>query len=195
MSMLGRKVVVRAIEDRDLDKIVQWRNDPAVYGGFVEYAPLSLAAQSQFLESLGPNSDRLLWMVDWRDTGSELSVTTRTAIGMVGLIGIDMRNRHCEFGPVFIGEYKYRGKGAALEAELLVLHYAFMHLGMHKVFAHITESNAKVLAFHAKAGFGLEHTLKEHIFKHGKFESLHLMSVLADEFSQHIEHIAWTPGG
>ncbi len=189
MSMYGKNVAVRAIESSDLSKIVEWRNDPLVYEGFIEYAPLNVDGQVLFLESSGPGSGRMLWMMDWIDRG----VPDATPIGMVGLVGLDMRNRRCEFGPIFIGNHSYRGRGAALDAELLTLNYAFGHLGMHKVFAHVTESNAKVLPFHAKAGFRLEHTLREHIFRNGRFESVYLMSVLEDEFREHVAQVSWVP--
>jgi RimJ/RimL family protein N-acetyltransferase len=187
--MYGKNVAVRAIEVGDLSQIVEWRNDPSVYRGFVEYAPLSVAGQALFLETHGLDSGRMLWMIDWIDR----AVPGATPIGMVGLMGLDMRNRRCEFGPIFVGNRSYRGRGAALDSELLALNYAFGHLGMHKVFAHVTESNAEVVPFHAKAGFRLEHTLREHIFRNGQFESVYLMSVLESEFRDHVAQLSWEP--
>ena len=99
-------------------------------------------------------------------------------IGTVGIMDLDWRNRRCEFGPIFIGELEYRGQGLATEAEVLVLDYCFNHLGLHKVIAHVTESNAAVIPFHEAAGFKHDTLLRDHIFRQGRFEGLHLMSCL-----------------
>jgi len=66
-------------------------------------------------------------------------------VGTVGIMDLDWRNRRCEFGPIFIGELDRRGEGLAKDAEILVLDYCFNHLGLHKVIAHVTESNAAVI--------------------------------------------------
>lgn len=176
--MYGRNIVVRAVTASDVGKIVAWRNDPAVYQGFIEYSPLSSEEQLRFLESLGVAQGRLLWMVDW--IGND--VATPVAVGMIGLMRLDMRNRQCELGPVLVGEEAYRRRGAGLEAEYLALRYAFDHLGMHKVVARVTESNKRVLAFHSKVGFRVEHVLRDEIFKAGRFESVYLLSMLEGEF-------------
>jgi RimJ/RimL family protein N-acetyltransferase len=97
---------------------------------------------------------------------------------------LDWRNRRCEFGPIFIGELDYRGKGLAKDAEVLVLDYCFNHLGLHKVIAHVTESNAEVLPFHEACGFTHGVMLRDHIFRQGRFEGLHQLSCLADEFRE-----------
>lgn len=173
------RVVLSAIEPRDIAAIVRWRNLPDVYRGFIEYEPLSTTQQAAFLAGLTPASSRRLWLINARTGAGDL-----VPIGTVGIMDLDWRNRRCEFGPIFIGELDYRGQGLAKDAEVLVLDYCFNHLGLHKVIAHVTESNAEVIPFHEAAGFSHDVMLREHVFRQGKFEGLHLMSCLADEFRQ-----------
>jgi RimJ/RimL family protein N-acetyltransferase len=182
------KVILSAIEAEDIPAIVRWRNLPAVYSGFIEYDPLSTVAQEGFLGELSAQSTRRLWLINARDsTASPYFKAVRPSadavpVGTVGIMGIDPRNRRCEFGPIFIGEMEYRGRGLALDAERLVLEHCFNHLGMHKVIAHVPESNAAVIRLHEAAGFRRDVELRDHIFRGGKFERLHQLSCLEDEF-------------
>ena len=181
-------VVLTAVEPDDIPLIVGWRNMPEVYTGFIEYAPLSTAAQAAFVAGLTPGGTRRLWLINAR--GSRAAVGTEPGshdaatvpVGTVGIMHLDWRNRRCEFGPIFIGELEYRGRGIAKTAEILVLDYCFNHLGLHKVIAHVPESNAEVIPLHEASGFRRDIVLRDHIFRAGRFEGLHLLSCLASEF-------------
>src|ERR1700730_8225346 len=117
--METERTVLSAIEPEDVLAIVRWRNMPAVYGGFIEYAPLGTEAQRDFLERLRSDASRRLWLINARDhqaTSYEKAVRPSPdaiPVGTVGIMDIDHRNRRCEFGPIFIGELGYRGKGIA----------------------------------------------------------------------------------
>jgi len=191
MAMMEtERVILSAIEPEDIPAIVRWRNLPEVYRGFIEYEPLGTVQQTAFLAGLTPNGGRRLWLINARDhpqgTDEKKARPARDAIpvGTVGIMDLDWRNRRCEFGPIFIGELEYRGRGIAKDAEILVLDYCFNHLGLHKVIAHVTESNAEVIALHEAAGFKRDILLRDHIFRQGRFEGLYLLSCLADEFRE-----------
>ena len=194
------RVILTAIEQEDIPTIVRWRNMPAVYRGFIEYEPLSAAAQAAFLASLTPGGDRRLWLINARenvattDTGNAHRAGGTVPVGTVGIMHLDWRNRRCEFGPIFIGEMEYRGRGIAKEAEILVLDYCFNHLGLHKVIAHVPESNAEVIPLHEAAGFRRDILLRDHIFRAGRFEGLHLLSCLANEFRERFPTGGTVPG-
>ena len=188
--METERVILSAIEPEDLPTIVRWRNLPEVYRGFIEYEPLSTAQQAAFLATLTPGGTRRLWLINARGTEPPpydkkvRPSADAIPVGTVGIMDLDWRNRRCEFGPIFIGEMAYRGKGIAKDAEVLVLDYCFNHLGLHKVIAHVTESNEDVVRFHEAAGFRRDTLLRDQIFRRGRFEGLHLMSCLADEFRE-----------
>jgi RimJ/RimL family protein N-acetyltransferase len=178
--METERVILSAIEPEHIPAIVRWRNLPQVYEGFVEYEPLSTTQQAAFLASLTSSGARRLWLINARKGPKADAIP----IGTVGIMDLDWRNRRCEFGPIFIGEFEYRGLGLATEAEVLVLDYCFNHLGLHKVIAHVTESNAAVIPFHEAAGFKQDTLLRDHIFRNGRFEGLHLLSCLSGEFRE-----------
>ena len=51
------RVLLTAIEPEDAPMIARWRNTPGVYTGFIEYEPLSAAAQAAFIASLKPGGN------------------------------------------------------------------------------------------------------------------------------------------
>jgi RimJ/RimL family protein N-acetyltransferase len=188
--MRTEQVILSAIEPEDVPAIVRWRNMPEVFQGFIEYEPLSTTQQSAFLASLASSGERRLWLINALDGSGTTyekrvpAADTAIPVGTVGIMHIDWRNRRCEFGPIFIGELQYRSRGIALAAEKLVLDYCFNHMGMHKVIAHVPESNSAVIRLHEAAGFRQDLLLRDHILRDGKFEGLHLLSCLADEFQK-----------
>src|SRR5437868_1595995 len=106
--------------------IVAWRNQPDVHAGFIEYEPLSTEGQRRFMERLAGDPTRKLWMITLRQGDAVHpagAAAGSLAVGMVGLIDIDLRNRRCELGPIFIGSPEHRGKGLAGRAEVIVLRH------------------------------------------------------------------------
>ena len=175
-SMLETEII-RLVppSDKHAELVAAWRNDPKVYNGFIEYVPTNAEQQRAFFAGLRNHTSRMVWIIEHRPASA---YDPWIPIGSVGLIDIDIRNRHCEFGPIYIGNHDYRGKGLAMEAEQLVIAYAFDHLGMHRVYAHTTVSNEAVVAFHERAGFHRESILKDHILRYGTFEGVHLLAIL-----------------
>jgi RimJ/RimL family protein N-acetyltransferase len=158
--METERVILSAIEPEHIPAIVRWRSLPQVYEGFIEYEPLSTTQQAAFLAALTPSGKRKLWLINARKGPKADAIP----IGTVGIIDLDWRNRRCEFGPIFIGELEYRRQGLATEAEVLVLDYCFNH--------------------HEAAGFRHDTLLRDHIFRNGRFEGLHLLSCLSGEFRE-----------
>jgi len=189
--MVGERVIVSAIEPEHIPAIVRWRNDPDVYAGFVEYEPLSSIGQRMFLEQLAQERSRRLWLVSVRapspasNNGTDRRVAEDACpVGTIGLIDVDLRNRRCELGAFLIGERDHRRFDVVAEAELLVLRHCFEHLGLHKVYAYVTDSNRRVTRLHRSLGFTEEACLREHVFRAGRFMNLHVLSILHEEYEQ-----------
>jgi diamine N-acetyltransferase len=189
--MITDRVVLSAIEPEDIPAIVRWRNAPEIYAGFVEYEPLNTVGQRMFLERLAQDKTRRLWLISVRDSSHRPPYEKQNRptpdaipIGTIGLIDIDLRNRRCELGPLFVGDHNYRRFDIVADAELLVLGHCFNHLGLHKVYAYVTDSNRRVVRLHTALGFKEEALLQQHIFGGGSFRDVHVLSMLQQEYAR-----------
>ena len=107
---------------------LRWFADRAVTRYMLIRHPTSLKKEEEWLEQMAGSPDDVLWAMV-RAAGGEL-------VGNIGLHKIVWRHGYAELGYV-IGERDQWGKGHATEAVRLVTAYAFLELGLHKVWARV----------------------------------------------------------
>ena len=83
-----------------------------------------------------------------------------------------------------IGEKEYWGKGFAKETRILVLKYAFLELGLKKVYTYNWEKNDKIIGLNKKLGFKIEGTLRQHAFFKGEYRDYVIMGILQEEWEK-----------
>ena len=106
------------------------------------------------------------------------------AIGTVGLTKIDCRSRNAEWGRFMIGDKKYLGKGYGLEAMYLIAQYAFTHLNLHRLYLKVFAWNKNARAMFESFGFREEGTLREQVFRDGKYHDIVIYGMLGNEFKK-----------
>jgi RimJ/RimL family protein N-acetyltransferase len=102
-------------------------------------------------------------------------------IGNTGLHKIESVNRVAEFG-IFIGEKSYWHKGCGRDATLLMLKHGFEDLNLNRIFLYVFETNPRAIATYKAAGYVQEGTLREAVYKNGRYINMLLMSVLHSEW-------------
>jgi UDP-4-amino-4,6-dideoxy-N-acetyl-beta-L-altrosamine N-acetyltransferase len=171
--IVGRKVALRGFEEKDITKLVQWRNDPSVNRHFFEYEPSTVEKQRRWLEAVSSRDDEKFFII---------SNLQGEAIGTVGLNGINYRSRHAEWGRFMIGDKRYLGKGYALEAMHLSIRYAFSHLNLHRLYLMVFEWNKRARSMYERFGFRREGILRDHVFRDGKYLDVVVYGLLVQEF-------------
>jgi len=73
------------------------------------------------------------------------------------------------------------GHGYAREAAELVLAYGFRHLNLHKITLGVYAEHAAAVALYQRAGFRIEGTLREHLFRDGAFRDKLVTGILRSE--------------
>jgi UDP-4-amino-4,6-dideoxy-N-acetyl-beta-L-altrosamine N-acetyltransferase len=172
--IIGKRIQLRAIEYEDLPLMVKWRNDPEVYQYFYEQEPLSLVVQKAWFEKFLQKPDERLWIVE--------TIETKEAIGTVGLVHIDWRNRKAEWGRLLIYPDKYRHGGYGSEIESLILRYFFDHMNMNRLQCELFAENENVIALHKKFGFKQEGLFRQYIFKEGRYRDVVYLAMLREEY-------------
>lgn len=104
-------------------------------------------------------------------------------IGNVSITNVNQANRSGESN-IFIGDHSCWGKGIGADAYNQLLEYAFKERGFHRIEARVLESNDASLKMHEKCGFKVEGTLRETVFKNGRWQNQVVLSILEQEFRQ-----------
>lgn len=110
-----------------------------------------------------------------------LAVTTASD-GLVGGIGLTVvaEHRHAEVG-YWIG-VPFWNRGYATEAAAAVFAYAFGELSLHRVVARHFTRNASSGRVMRKLGMTHEGTLRDHVRRWDRFETLECYAILEDEW-------------
>jgi RimJ/RimL family protein N-acetyltransferase len=65
---------------------------------------------------------------------------------------------------------------------LLLVQHGFETLNMNRIYLRVYSTNLRAIRAYEKAGFVVEGTLREVVYKHGKYSDVHMMSVLRSEW-------------
>jgi diamine N-acetyltransferase len=173
--MIGEKVRLRPIERDDLPRFVEWFTDPEVRRHLLVYLPFSLAQEERWFEDLQGRLERQEMLV------LAIETTEGVHIGNLGLHAIDWKNRNAELG-ILIGEKAYWNQGYGTDAIRTLLGLAFREMNLHRVFLRVDADNARGIRCYEKVGFQQDGTLRDAVFKEGRYLDQYVMSILRAEF-------------
>ncbi len=161
---------LRDLTNDDLDALVRWRNDPEINRYLADRLKTKEEAEPWFNRLRG---NPKVWLKAIIENG--------TLIGYAAVEAIDEKNRRCEMA-MAIGEKDYWGKGIATEVLKIMLEYAFVTLGMHRVWAAVARGNMRSERLIERAGFIREGVMRETLVMNGQFTDLLCYSMLEDEY-------------
>jgi RimJ/RimL family protein N-acetyltransferase len=172
MSIVGKKIRLRAIERSDIPTFVRWFNDPEVTQYLETYMPLSQAQEERWFEAQLEQRDRFIFGVETLDG---------KLIGNLGLIDIDWKNSHALLG-IVLGEKEYWGQGYGTDAITTLLGFAFKQMNLHRVHLPTYEYNKRAIRCYEKCGFTLEGRMRQAHFHDGQYYDELVMGILREEF-------------
>ena len=173
MNILGKKVVLRAIEMEDCELIRNMFNDPEIeslVGGWA--FPLSLFAQEKWLDKHYNDRNALRLVIDTKEDG---------VVGILTLTDIDWKNRRAVIG-VKLASKSNRSKGYGTDALMAIMRYVFDELGFHRLDADRLAANQVSERMLTKCGFVEEGIKRDYIYKSGEYSDLVEASILAAEY-------------
>jgi RimJ/RimL family protein N-acetyltransferase len=173
--ILGTGIRLRQMTVDDIADKVRWYNDPQIKQSLVLDESFELEKSKQWFAGVKDLPTRVDLVIESLDGRS---------IGLIGLVNVDARNRTAEIVLV-IGETDYWGKGVMLEAESLLIGWAFSELKLEKIWAQTRPENIASLITMKKLGFQIEGTLrKEKVIAGQRVDIVHL-GLLPSEFKPH----------
>lgn len=158
----GDYIGLRAIEKKDLNKLLEWRNKPDFRLFFREYRELSMDNQLQWYEKyvLNDPNTRMFAIVE---------LETEELIGACGLCYIDWVNRNADFS-IYIGKDDLYIDGVyAIDAANVMEKYGFEELNLHRLWAEIYSIDEKKIEFFEELQFVREGHFKETHWTQGRW--------------------------
>ena len=177
-TITGDHIVLRSFNKADIENRVRWFNDPDVRKTLIINERFELDKTICWFEKIQHDGSRV-----------ELIIETpqKIPVGVVGLAGIDSTHRTAEIY-IVIGQKEFWGKGLMLEAECLLIDWAFNSLELEKIWAQTRPDNIASLITMKKIGFQIEGTLRnEKIVNSQRTTVLHL-GLLREDFKYSHKH-------
>ena len=129
-------------------------------------------------------TDAKTWIKYACNQHPEISFVIANAEEMIGSIGInlkmDVHKYSAEIG-YWLGE-PFWNKGIATEAVKIVTEFAFKNFLLNRIYANVFEGNGASEKVLQKAGYIKEATLKQAVFKGGKFLDQYIYAVIKADF-------------
>jgi RimJ/RimL family protein N-acetyltransferase len=166
------------VERDDVKKYHEWVNDPEVTDGLSLLFPMSIEDEERWYEStLSREMQERPFAIEVR-TGDGWRL-----IGNCSFFGIEREARSGEIG-IMIGDKSMWHQGLGAEAMLLLLRFGFETLNLNRIFLRVYADNLRAKKAYEKTGFVLEGTMRQAVYKHGRYMDVHLMSVLRSEWEK-----------
>jgi RimJ/RimL family protein N-acetyltransferase len=176
MHILGKQVILRAIEEADLEVLHSWANDPSTQDimGAIHW-PSSLDFHKEWFKKLKHDQSNQRFAIEVPDLG---------LIGVSSIIDIDWRNSHAWHG-VMLGNVDIRGKGYGKDAVMATMRYAFDELNLRRLDGQMVEYNQGSVDFYCnKLGWKKEGVRRDWIYRKGRFWDQIVVGVTKNDYEQ-----------
>ncbi|MBU7042642.1 MAG: GNAT family N-acetyltransferase [Theionarchaea archaeon] len=173
--LVGKKVYLRPLEEKDLSFICRWANDPEIRKLTGEVLPMSMKNARDFYEKVHIDKNRI-WV-------SVVLHEKDRLIGEAGLLRMFHPWRTTDL-TLIIGEKDCWDKGYGQEALFLLLNYAFGYLHFHRVSVGVVGFNERALHFYEHAGFIREGIQRDGYYYDHRYSDFIMMSILEHEFRE-----------
>lgn len=172
--MKDKHVYLRALEPNDYERSILWRKDEELWGllGGPMYF-VSKEYEKEWVWNKIHATDQIILAIC--EKGSD------RYIGNAYLTDLDWINRSCQVH-IMIGERSAWNKGYGKETLMLLMEFAFMERGFHRLEAYVLESNIGSRRLFEKCGYKLEGILRERIYKGGVFHNQYVFSIFCEEY-------------
>lgn len=171
----GRAVVLRAVERADVVQLDEWASDPATWGQ-TSAAPWLPRTSTEALARYDAGER---WRSSERDAPFAVEADGALA-GSVSLWGVDTLSRSGHLG-ISLGP-DARGRGWGSDACRVLLAYAFLTRGLHRVQLEVLASNTAAVRAYEAVGFVHEGRRRESAWVDGSYVDELFMGVLEPQW-------------
>lgn len=170
VNLTDGKVKIREFTKSDIEKKIEWINDPN-NNQFLHYdIPLEYGKTLNWFINKN-NEVRLDCVIEYDNV----------PVGLIGLVNIDKNNRKAEYY-ITIGEQNYKRKGIAFDASNQLLNYVFTELKLNKIYLNVDMENIAACSLYEKIGFQCEGVFVDDLWHRGAFIDRKRYKIMRHDF-------------
>jgi RimJ/RimL family protein N-acetyltransferase len=176
MNIKGKIVLLRAIEESDLNLVHKWANDPDLQDimGSVHF-PGSMDFRKTWFYNL--KNDEL-------NQRLAIEAPNKSIIGISSIVNIDWRNNRAGHGLV-LGDVDVRRKGYGFDAVMATMRYAFEEMHIERLDGWIIEYNEISFSFYCgKLGWKEEGRRRNYFFRKGRYWDQIVVGITKHDYDQ-----------
>jgi len=168
------RVTLRRILEDDRERLLAWRNSPAVAAFMYSDHLISRDEHDRWFDGLATNARRLDLVVE----------TDGVPSGLSSLVDIDPVQGRATVAR-YLAQDAPKGQGVGGFAEFKMIDHAFGPMGLRKLWSEVLAFNEVAWRLHMANGFQREALLRAHVVKGGAPQDVIGLGLLADEWTEH----------
>jgi RimJ/RimL family protein N-acetyltransferase len=180
--LVGEKIHLTSIMDKDILEIENWYNDIYFLRFFdtVSAFPHTRNEVVNNIDQIKKSSDKYGFAIRDRESGN--------IVGTCGFENIQWNNSTAVVY-IGIGNIEYINKGVGREALSLLLEFGFYELNLYRLQLNVIEYNEKAIKLYESTGFKKEGVYREFINRDGRRFDMYLYGLLRTEWQQTLKKI------
>lgn len=175
MGLMGERVMLRGIEEGDVDLLKTLINDPEVGRYLSDRSfPVSELQQREWIRAQVSQTNVKRLVITLKEN--------QESIGVIMLRDIDWKNRKAYTGIKMLNVEKFRKKGYACEARKILNKHVFLELGLNRLEATALSDNKASIRNLEMSGYKFEGVKRKDVYTNGEFHDVNLYGLLKEEF-------------
>lgn len=162
---------LRPVEERDLEKMMNWRMDKEITRFMNTDPVLTLETQKKWFAEMNRRDDVQYWIIEAEGIPA----------GVINLAEMDRVHKKTSWG-YYIGEKKLRSLKLALSLEMSLYDYVFDTLGLTELYGGVFSLNEGVIKLHLACGSRILREEKGAVVKNGVSYDMIYLGITADEW-------------
>ena len=172
MNILGKKVVLRAMEEKDMPSLLDMINDPEMERMVIGWSfPNSMKQQMDWYNRVVSDQKNLRFAIEYE--GKFVGIST--------LIKIDWKNRSADHG-IKLHPSAPKGVGIGTDAVYATMRYAFEELQLNRLYGSFLDYNIASQKLYEKCGWKVEGCYRQSVFKNNAYHDEWPTAILREEY-------------
>ncbi|MEO4051839.1 GNAT family protein [Solibacillus sp. CAU 1738] len=173
--LTGQRVFLKQMEQSHLERFAQLENEKCTLLLANDDIPFPSTAEDHttFFNSISGKKEEFIFGIF--DKQSE------ELIGSCGVFAINWKNSTCYVGISIASEWQNKGIGT--DAMNTLISFIFNYIPIHKIKLQVFSFNANAIRSYKKCHLEQEGTLRNEIFRFGKFHDVFLFGLLRDDWN------------